>query len=478
MAWLRVVVIEDNADDAELIVRSLKASGFDFDWVRVETSAAFREALANGADLILADYRLPSFDAAQALRIARAADSDVPFIVVSGAIGEDLAVAMMRMGADDYVLKDRLARLGPAVDHALRERTLRTEDRTTAAALDDRVRQLILLQDATASLAVTLDPPTVVRNVLRTASQLVDRSRLGGGGSWYLVPREGGFFAHDELSLTYGRKGTPVGPTPALTEACSNLRPTTTLDPPAPSLASKSDTDQRWWTYVPVIVEGKVDGVIAVDHQQPGSTASSVSTPVVNLAGIAGLALNNTAIHEREKALEALLDNFAGALASVMGRSGIDAALHDATQAAQRLTGAQYAFAVVLSDDRDGVEHHCHQGISSGQVAAMTAPPNCGGLLARVAQGHGPMHIDDVEASIWFEGWSEHHPRLHELLGTPLSIGGKRLGVLAVADPLEGTFSTRDATIVQGLAAQLALVVDNAHLRQFSSPLRATVVGR
>src|ERR1700730_9213736 len=129
MAWLRVVVIEDNVDDAELIVRQLTVSGYDFEWQRVTTSAAFSEALAEGPDLILGDYSLPAFDAVQALRIAREAGSDAPFIVVSGAIGEDTAVAMMRMGAADYVLKDRLARLGPAVDNALRERASRKADR-------------------------------------------------------------------------------------------------------------------------------------------------------------------------------------------------------------------------------------------------------------------------------------------------------------------------------------------------------------
>jgi DNA-binding response OmpR family regulator len=477
MAWLRVVVIEDNVDDAELIVRQLKVSGYEFDWQRVETSAAFSEAMSSGPDLILADYRLPAFDAVQALRIAREAGSDAPFIVVSGAIGEDTAVAMMRMGAADYVLKDRLARLGPAVDNALRDRALRREEHASAAALDDRVRQLILLQDATASLAVTFDPATVVRTVLRTASQLVDRARLGGGGTWYLVPEDGGFLAHDELSLTYGRKGTAVSETPTLREAVGNLRPATTLEPPAASMATRAADAPRWWTYVPVLVEGKVDGIIAVEHEQPGRTAASMSTPVVNLAGIAGLALNNAAIHEREKGVAKLLHNLVGHLVGLSGRTGLDAALHDATQAAQRLTEAQYAFAILLAPDGSGVEHRVQQGISPGQAAAIDGPPTCGGVLDRLAEAHETVRIDDVETSIWFLGWPEHHPHIRTLVGVPLSVAGRQLGVLAIADPPQRAFTPRDVMLVEGLASQLSLIVDNARLREIPSPLRAIAGG-
>jgi CheY-like chemotaxis protein len=478
MAWLRVVVIEDNVDDAELIVRQLKVSGYEFEWQRVETSAEFTEALTAGPDLILADYTLPAFDAVQALRITLEGGSDAPFIVVSGAIGEDTAVAIMRMGAADYVLKDRLARLGPAVDNALRDRALRREEHAIAAALDDRVRQLILLQDATASLAVTVDPPTVVRTVLRTASQLVDRARLGGGGSWYLVPGDGGFLAHDELSLTYGRKGMLIAETPTLLEAVTCLRPATTLEPPAPSMGTRTGALQRWWTYVPVVVEGRVDGVIGVEHVQPDRTATAVSTPVVNLAGIAGLALNNAAILEREKALAGLLQNLVAHLAGVAERTDLDAALHDATQAAQRLTGAQYVFAILLTPDGSVVERHAQQGISPGQAAAMGGPPTCGGIVDRLMEAREPVRIDDVETSLGFEGWPEHHPRIGTLLAVPLSVAGQRLGVLAVADPPRGTFAARDVTVVQGLAALLSLAVDNARLCQGASPLRVMAGGR
>ena len=117
---LQVLVVEDNADDVELILRELKKAGFDAAPEQVETAAALRAALPKRHwDLCIADYSLPSFGASEALEIVRAELPKLPFIVVSGTIGEERAVALMRAGADDYFLKGNLGRLGAAVERAI-----------------------------------------------------------------------------------------------------------------------------------------------------------------------------------------------------------------------------------------------------------------------------------------------------------------------------------------------------------------------
>jgi len=121
VATVRVLLLEDNADDAELAVMELRRAGLDPAWRRVETQAAFRAALDEPADLILADNSLPGFDALAALDIVNQRGIDVPFIIVSGSIGEDTAVRAMQSGASDYVIKDRLARLGHAARRALEQ---------------------------------------------------------------------------------------------------------------------------------------------------------------------------------------------------------------------------------------------------------------------------------------------------------------------------------------------------------------------
>jgi diguanylate cyclase len=128
MVPLRVLVIEDNEDDAALVVRTLTKAGYDIASTRVDSAEGLRGALDRGPwDLAIADYTMPSFSGTQALEIIRENAVDLPFIFVSGTIGEDIAVAAMKQGAHDYIIKGNLARLAPAVERELRDATVRRE---------------------------------------------------------------------------------------------------------------------------------------------------------------------------------------------------------------------------------------------------------------------------------------------------------------------------------------------------------------
>ena len=125
---LRVLLIEDSEDDAALLLRELKRSGFAPAVLRVDTPEALEAALRDGAwDVVLCDYSLPRLDAPTALAFVRGQGLDVPFIIVSGTIGEEKAVESLRAGAQDFVLKDRPARLGPTIDRELAEAAARRE---------------------------------------------------------------------------------------------------------------------------------------------------------------------------------------------------------------------------------------------------------------------------------------------------------------------------------------------------------------
>jgi PAS domain S-box-containing protein len=132
---LRILLLEDDDADAEL-VQELLAEHIACDFARVQTRAEFVAALEDaGIDLILADYKLPAFDGISALHLARSGRPEVPFIFVSGTVGEDVAIEALKIGATDYVLKQRLARLVPSVQRALREAQERAERRKVAEAL-------------------------------------------------------------------------------------------------------------------------------------------------------------------------------------------------------------------------------------------------------------------------------------------------------------------------------------------------------
>jgi len=133
---LRILILEDNPPDSELMERQLKKAGITFTSRRVDTRSGFIQALKSfKPDLILADYTLPKFNAMQALEMTRKKFPFLSFILVTGSIGEEKAVACLRAGADDYLLKDHLARLGEAVRIAMENRRLKIENKAAVDAL-------------------------------------------------------------------------------------------------------------------------------------------------------------------------------------------------------------------------------------------------------------------------------------------------------------------------------------------------------
>jgi two-component system, cell cycle sensor histidine kinase and response regulator CckA len=136
---LRLLLVEDSEDDAALIVRELKRAGYDTDFKRVDSADALKSLLAvQDWDLVISDFSMPQFSGTDALKLVRSMGSDAPFIFVSGTMGEDTAVAALKNGAQDYLVKTNLKRLAPAVQRELRE----VEERRQRKRLEEHVHQL------------------------------------------------------------------------------------------------------------------------------------------------------------------------------------------------------------------------------------------------------------------------------------------------------------------------------------------------
>src|SRR6266478_6182019 len=136
---LRVLLVEDSADDAALIVRHLQHGGYDVAFERVDSREGMSRAIERQSwDLVICDYSMPHFSGTEALKLVRERGSDAPFIFVSGTIGEETAVSALKLGAQDYVMKGNLTRLLPAVERELRE----AEERRERARLQQRLKQL------------------------------------------------------------------------------------------------------------------------------------------------------------------------------------------------------------------------------------------------------------------------------------------------------------------------------------------------
>lgn len=133
---LQALIAEDSEEDALLLTRELRKGGYDVTAERVETPEGFREALERGTwDIVLCDYTFPRFSGKEALKIFKESGRDLPFLFVSGTIGEEAAVEAMKAGAHDYVIKSRLTRLCPAVERELREAADRKAGREAEEAM-------------------------------------------------------------------------------------------------------------------------------------------------------------------------------------------------------------------------------------------------------------------------------------------------------------------------------------------------------
>lgn len=155
---IRVLHVEDNELDAELVAQALRKGGFTFSVVVVQTEAEFEQQLRlQSPDVVIADYNLPRWQGMEALEVLRRTGLDIPLILVSGALGDVTAVECIKRGATDYVLKDGLARLPEAVRRALQEKVLRERQRRSDAALRESQAQLETLVHSAMDAILTVD---------------------------------------------------------------------------------------------------------------------------------------------------------------------------------------------------------------------------------------------------------------------------------------------------------------------------------
>jgi PAS domain S-box-containing protein/putative nucleotidyltransferase with HDIG domain len=187
---LKLLLLEDRPADAELLLFELQDAGYEADWQRVDSETDYLSALENNPDVILADFSLPQFTALRALHLLKERQLDIPFIVVTGTISEEVAVDCMKQGATDYLLKDRLSRLGQAIDRAIEQKRLRNEKKQSQEALrTSEVRFRSLVQNLSDIITVHTD-----KGIITYESP--SASRILGYPSGYLIGKE-------PLSLTH-----------------------------------------------------------------------------------------------------------------------------------------------------------------------------------------------------------------------------------------------------------------------------------
>jgi PAS domain S-box-containing protein/putative nucleotidyltransferase with HDIG domain len=178
---LHILFVEDSENDAELLLRHLRQIGYAVEFERVETDGAMRAMLSeHDWDLILSDYTLPKFSAPQALETLKASGLDIPFIIISGTIGEETAVAALKAGANDFIVKGKFARLGPAIERELREAKSRQDRKRAEEQVNYHARLLRHINDAVIAtddqFRITAWNRAAERIYGWTAAEVIDRS--------------------------------------------------------------------------------------------------------------------------------------------------------------------------------------------------------------------------------------------------------------------------------------------------------------
>lgn len=170
---IRILIVEDSQDDAALLLLELESGGYSPTFARIDTAAAMQAALAEQPwDIIIADYSMPHFNALAALQLLQDSGLDLPFIIVSGAIGEDTAVAAMKAGAHDYLMKHNLARFIPTVERELREAEVRRQRKQAEKMLAAEAR-FLRAQTAVAQVALSsLHPEVLLPRLLETSCRV------------------------------------------------------------------------------------------------------------------------------------------------------------------------------------------------------------------------------------------------------------------------------------------------------------------
>jgi two-component system, NarL family, sensor histidine kinase UhpB len=252
---LRVLLVEDSEDDALLILRRLRKGGYDPSWERVDTPQDMEAALDGaGWDLVISDHSMPAFSSSAALELLRRKGyMDLPFIIVSGQIGEAAAVAAMKAGAHDYLMKDNLARLNSAIERELREARVRRERRRAQTALRaSETRFRLMVEQSPLSIQILSPDGSTVR-VNRAWEELwgVTLEQVPG----YNVLQDPQLV--EKGIMPYIRKAF-AGEATAV--------PPVRYEPDA-TIPSVSDVDQRWvqaYIYPVKDVEGQIQEVVLV----------------------------------------------------------------------------------------------------------------------------------------------------------------------------------------------------------------------
>src|SRR6267142_1861710 len=348
---LRILHLEDNPTDAELIQAAVESAGIRARVTRVETQADFVASLDRGGfDIILADYTLPSFDGLSALKIALEKCPDVPFIFVSGTLGEEVAIEALKIGATDYILKQRLSRIVPSVHRALREAKERAERKQAEASLSEEKRLLEMIAKG-----------NPLSTILDALCRLVEEVSKGSLCSILLLDPDGTRLWHGaapSLPKSYvdAIDGGFIGPAAGSCGTAAYRK--------EPVIVSDIAQDPLWADYrdlalphglracwsTPVLAsDGRVLGTFALYARAPGSPTPQQHTIIDQITALTSIAIERQRAEEERQAHLGFWE----------ARDQVNRAIQGTNDLEQMMSDVLDAVLTVLQGDRAWLVYPC-----------------------------------------------------------------------------------------------------------------------
>jgi PAS domain S-box-containing protein len=370
---LRILHLEDNPNDAELIQAILETEGIICDVTRVDTQADFFASLEHGGfDLILTDYTLLSFDGLSALKITLKKCPDVPFIFVSGTLGEEVAIEALKIGATDYILKQRLSRIVPSVHRALREAKERGERKRAEALLSEEKRLLEMIARG-----------NPLSTILDALCRLVEELSKGSLASILLLDPDGHLWHGAAPSLpksyTDAIDGGFIGPAAGSCGTAAYRK--------EPVIVSDIATDPLWTNYrdlalphglracwsTPVLAaDGRVLGTFAIYSRAPGSPTPQQLDIIEQITDLASIAIEHKRAEEERQAHLWFLESMDKVNRTMQGTNDLEQVMSDVLD----------AVLAIFNCDRAWLVYPCDPESASWKVTMEHTRPEFPGIFA------------------------------------------------------------------------------------------------
>jgi putative nucleotidyltransferase with HDIG domain len=305
---LDVLIVEDSESDTQLVVRWLKKAGYEINFKQVETGMEMRLALEKQAwDIVISDYNLPKFNGNAALALLQETGQDIPFIVISGTVGEEIAVGMMKAGATDYLMKGNLARLAPVIERELIQAKTRRERMQAEDEIYHRLSELSVLYESGLALNQLLKPEQIGQKIIDLLEQKL---------SWHHTtirmynPQDKTLklLAFSQLGLATKKEQDEVEQRFQMLISRSGQGMSGWVVEHGQSLRSGNlSNDSRYieifpnlnsGLYVPVKLGERTIGVISIESKQRNAFSEADERLVTTLAAHAGVAIDNSQLFE------------------------------------------------------------------------------------------------------------------------------------------------------------------------------------